>query len=257
MLEFVDTHAHIHFADYGLDAEEVWQQSVAAGVTRMLAVGCQLEDSKSAIEFAEGHEGIWAAVGIHPHGAEEFLSSPDNLQKFCKLVDQDKVVAIGEFGLDYYYDNSPRDKQLELLRIHLEIAQKAKLPVILHIRDAFADFWPVFDDFTGLTGVVHCFTGTEADAEAALERGLHIALNGIMTFTKDAGQLAAAKMIPLERLLLETDAPYLTPKPFRGKICKPEHVKYTAAFLAELRGETIEQVANATTDNAQKLFKLV
>lgn len=256
MNEFFDTHAHIHFADYGLDAEEVWNESQKAGVTRMLAVGCDLESSQRAVEFAQTHDNVWAAIGIHPHEAETYINAPEKLQKMCSLAKQDKVVAIGEFGLDYFYEHSSKQSQIELLKWHLQFAADTGLPVILHIREAFDDFWPIFDTYQGLAGVVHCFTGTQNDANEVLKRGLYIALNGIMTFTKDERQLEAARSIPIEKLLLETDAPYLTPKPFRGKICKPEHVKYTAAFLAELRGETIEHVATATTENAVTLFKV-
>lgn len=256
MNQFFDTHAHIQFANYGLDGKEVWKQSQEAGVTRMLVVGCDLESSQRALGFAAAHENVWAVVGVHPHEAKDYASGSKKLDKLRALAESEHVVAIGETGLDYYYENSPKDQQFELLRWHLQLASKLKLPVVLHVREAFEDFWPIFDDFQGLSGVVHCFTGTAIEAEEALSRGLYIALNGIMTFTRVESQLEAARKIPLKRLLLETDAPYLTPKPFRGKICKPEHVKYTAAFLAELRGETIEHVATATTDNAVKLFKV-
>lgn len=261
-MELFDTHAHIHFSDYGLDPDAVWAESVAAGVTRMLAVGCDVASSQRAIDFAARHDNVWAVVGVHPHEARTFFSDGSGEERLRALLDDaaaHKIVAIGEFGLDYYYDHSPKADQLQLLRLHLELAQHYRLPVVLHIRDAFDDLWPVFDEYnTGndIRGVVHCFTGTSAQLSDALKRNLYVALNGIMTFTKDDGQLAAAKAVPLNRLLIETDAPYLTPKPFRGKICKPEHIVHTAQFLAELRGETVGQIARATTANAQRLFQV-
>lgn len=261
-MEFFDTHAHIHFKDYKLDADEVWEEAQKAGVTRMLAVGCDIESSESAVAFAAKHDNVWAAVGVHPHSAESFMEQPDDKQRLIDLLDNashNKIIAIGEFGLDYYYEHSAKAAQFESLKYHLELVQKYDLPAIFHIRDAYSDFWPIFDEFnTGKTmqGVVHCFTGTSAELSQALKRNMYVALNGIMTFTKEDGQLTAAKAVPLDRLLLETDAPYLTPKPFRGKICKPEHTVHTAQFLAELRGETIGQLAHATTENACSLFNV-
>lgn len=257
MHTFFDTHAHIHFPDYGLDPEEVWEAAVEQGVTRMMAVGCRLEDSRGAIELARAHEGIWASVGIHPHEARDFLNHAGAKQAFEELLTNkaaDKVVAVGEIGLDYFYEHSSREAQAELLLFQLALAEQHHLPVICHVRDAFNDFWPIFDRFSIKRAVIHSFTGVLSDVEQILQRDLYVGLNGIMTFTKQAEQLDAARAIPLEKLVLETDAPYLTPKPFRGKICKPEHVILTAEFLAELRGESIEQLAQQTTRNAQLLF---
>ncbi len=258
-VELFDTHTHIHFDDYGLDADEVWQSAQQAGVSRMIAVGCRLVDSQGAVTFAQHHDGVWAAVGIHPHEAVEFLSTANAKKDFEKLLcslQADKIVAIGEIGLDYYYDHSPKNSQKELLTWQLELAQKYNVPVIFHIRDAFADFWPIYDQFAVKAGIVHSFTGVEDDVNEIVKRGLFIGLNGIMTFTKQNEQLEAVKTIPLNKLVLETDAPYLTPKPFRGKICKPEYVMLTAKFLAELRNEPLERLAHQTTDNARVLFNV-
>jgi TatD DNase family protein len=257
--ELFDTHAHIHFPDYPLDREETWQSARQAGVTRMIAVGCRLEDSRGAVELARGRDGIWASVGIHPHEAEDFLSRPGAREEFEALLQNlkaDKIVAIGEIGLDYYYEHSSKQKQVELLEWQLGLAEKFELPVLFHVRDAFDDFWPIYDRFNVKKGLIHSFTGVSADVDEILKRGMLIALNGIMTFSKQTEQLEAAKLIPLEKLVLETDAPYLTPKPFRGKICKPEHVKLTAEFLAGLRGETFERLAAQSTENARKFFNV-
>lgn len=255
-VEYFDTHAHIHFKDYPFDADETWQAAKAAGVTRMLAVGCRLKDSQGAIEFAAKHEGVWAAIGIHPHEAADFLQKPEAKKQFEKLIQSKKVVAIGEIGLDYYYNHSSKDKQIELLQWQLQLAQDNNLPVAFHIRDAFADFWPIFDQYKLKPSLIHSFTGVKRDIDEILKRQLFVALNGIMTFSKQESQLEAAKAVPLERLVLETDAPYLTPKPLRGKICKPEYVIHTAAFLAELRHESLERLAIQTTLNAQAIFNV-
>lgn len=259
MIRFVDTHAHIHFPNYKLDREEVWESSRKAGVDRMILAGCRLEDSRGAVEFARVHEGVWAAVGVHPHEAEKFLAaenSKTDLENLLENPERDKIVAVGECGLDYFYTHSSKQKQVELLEFQLGLAKKYDLPVIFHIRDAFDDFWPVFDKFSVKRGVIHSFTGVKSDVGQILRRGLYIGLNGIMTFTKEKEQLEAARNIPLKSLVLETDAPYLTPKPFRGKVCKPEHVKLTAKFLADLREESLEQLALQTTENARRLFNL-
>lgn len=261
-MQLIDTHAHIQFKNYPYDADQTWADAQQAGLSKLMVVGCDLESSQNAVKFAKKHENVYAAVAIHPHEASAFLQKPDEKFQFESLLDNaqnNKIVAIGEFGLDYFYKHSAKVDQIALLHYHLELAQRYNLPVCLHIREAFSDFWPVYDEYHAnqpIQGVVHCFTGTEKELDQALERQLYVALNGIMTFTKDEKHLSAAKKVPLNRLLLETDAPYLTPKPFRGKICKPEHIVLTAQFLSELRMETYQQLADNTTKNAHKLFNL-
>lgn len=259
---FFDTHAHIQFKDYPYDADETWAEAQNAGLSHMIVVGCDLESSQNAVLFAKKHDNVYAAVAIHPHEASKFLKNPEGKQTLESLLDaaqENKIVAIGEFGLDYFYEHSSKEDQIEAVRYQLKLVQKFDVPAMFHIREALSDFWPIFDEFhtqKALKGVVHCFASTERELEEALKRGLYVALNGIMTFTKDEKQLVAAKKVPLDRLLLETDAPYLTPKPFRGKICKPEHVLLTAQFLAVLRGETLIELAEATTQNASALFNV-
>lgn len=255
-LIFTDTHCHIQFADYPLDIDEVLKNAAEADVTRMIVVGCSLPDSQAAPQFAARHEGVWASIGLHPHEGARYVHDHHALQQFRDLANKPKVVAIGETGLDYYYENSPKEDQKKLLRFQLELAQEHNLPLIFHVREAFDDFWPIFDEFKGLTGVVHSFTSGITDLEQILSRGLYVGLNGIMTFTNRTAQLEAAKAIPLSSLLLETDAPFLTPIPFRGTICEPKHVRTVGEFLADLRGESLEDLAEATTANANKLFRL-
>ncbi len=259
--ELFDTHCHIHFDDYGLDKNEVIQSAHNAGVNKMICVGTTLKDSAIAVKFAFVHDNIWASVGIHPHEADDFDDSSAEMLK--DLAAQDKVVAIGEIGLDYYYQNSSKQAQLDVLKTQIEVGIKANLPLIFHVRDnkentgeVWRDFWRIFDSYSNLRGVVHSFSAHQSQLDQILGRNLYVGLNGIMTFTHDERQLAAAKKVPLDKLVLETDAPFLTPKPFRGKVCEPKHVANTARFLAELREESYEELAKATTKNALNLFKL-
>lgn len=178
------------------------------------------------------------------------------LKEFAGLAKNPKVVAVGECGLDYYYENSPKKHQREIFEFQLELAQKHNLPLVFHIRDAFDDFLAILSHFEGVRGVVHSFSANKTTLDKCLNRGLYIGLNGIMTFTKDEAQLAAAKAVPLDKLLLETDAPFLTPVPHRGTICEPKHVRDTAEFLSNLRGESLEVLSSSTTHNAEQLFNL-
>lgn len=269
---FTDTHCHIQQAQYGLqgddgvrtkwleagksDPDDLLDAAHQAGVQRLICVGTGVRDSQLAVQFVSDRQNTWASIGIHPHEADSHLVDKKMLEEFEQLVSKPKVVAIGECGLDYFYGNSSKQAQATILRFQIELALTARLPLIFHVREAFADFWKIFDSYTGLRGVVHSFTAGPEELEQALVRGLYIGLNGIMTFTKEPRQLEAAKRVPLASLLLETDAPFLTPAPFRGTICEPKHVRVTAEFLSKLRGEPLEAVAESTTQNAQTLFGL-
>lgn len=256
MIELVDTHCHLQFADYPLDPEETLVNAKKDGVIAVIAVGCTLEDSRAAVDFATKHDNVWAAIGLHPHEAKSYVHNHKALQEFRELASQPKVVAIGETGLDFYYNHSEEDHQEQILRFQLDMAVEFKLPLIFHIREAFEQFWPIFDQYEGLQGVVHSFTSNTQDLEQILSRGLHVGLNGIMTFTKRQEQLEAAKAVPLDKLLLETDAPFLTPAPFRGTMGESKYVRVTGEFLSKLRGESMENLASATTSNAKQLFRL-
>lgn len=256
MIELIDTHCHIHFTDYELDPDEVLTAAQTDGVSGVVCVGCTLEDSQGAVAYASKHKNVWASIGLHPHESSRYVHDHHALQQFHDLAGRSEVIAIGEIGLDYYYEHSAKEDQKKLLKFQLDVAKEHNLPLIFHIRDAFDDFWPIFDTYKGLKGVVHSFTATTIEVDQIVSRGLHIGLNGIMTFTKNEEQLKAAKAVPLDSLLLETDAPFLTPVPFRGKICQPKHVRVTAEFLSGLRGESLESLAAATTANAKRLFKL-
>lgn len=254
MLDFVDTHCHIHAADYTLNTNEVMQAANAATVQRYICVGTDEKDSTTAVAFAQNYKNTWASIGLHPHDAKLGQEAFSVLEE---LVSQPKIVAIGECGLDYFYNHSTKEDQVRALRFQIELALENNLPMIFHVRDAFDDFWPIFDDYTGIRGVIHSFTATTVELEAILARGLYVGLNGIMTFAKNEEQLAAARAVPLEKLLLETDAPFLTPVPLRGKVNEPKNIVLIAEFLSELRGEKIEEIGQQTTQNALNLFKLV
>lgn len=255
-MELVDSHCHLPFEELAQDLAGVLKRAEAASVKRMITIGTTIEDSQAGAEIAARHDNVWAAAGAHPHEADDFLADKQASAKLTKLLTEPKVVAIGEIGLDYYKNYAPKAAQLKTLRLQIEAGLSSGLPFIFHVRDAFDDFWPVFDSYQGLKGVVHSFTSGRRQLEQALSRGLYVSLNGIMTFTKDEAQLAAAKMVPLDRLLLETDAPFLTPAPERGKTCEPRHVRQIAEFLAELRGESLEKLAKATTVNSVGVFGL-
>ena len=167
-----------------------------------------------------------------------------------------KIVAVGECGLDYFYGHSSKEDQEKVLRYQIELALEYNLPLIFHVRDAFDDFWPIFDSYQGLRGVLHSFTDTQVNLDKALERELYIGVNGIMTFTKNDWQLEVSRAIPVKNLLLETDAPFLTPAPIRGRVNEPANVMLTARFMSELRHVSVEELANQTTANARQLFSL-
>lgn len=267
-MQFIDTHCHIHeiegeggvhskwFSDgQNRTGESVLETARKFGVGRMIVIGTSLADSELAVRFAQAHEGVWASIGIHPHEAKDHMSA-EVQARFAALATQPKVVAVGECGLDYFYDHSPHDEQQAVLRFQLDIAQRHGLPLSFHVRDGFDDFWPIFDEYEGLRGVLHSFTDNEANLQEGIQRGLHVGVNGIATFPSSEPQHVIYRTIPQHRLLLETDAPFLTPVPFRGKVCEPKHVVDTAEFLSKLRGESLAQLAAATTANAEALFNL-
>jgi TatD DNase family protein len=256
MIDLIDTHCHIHSKDYGLDSEQVILDAKKVGVNRGICVGTDLNDSILAVNFAKAHKNIYSSIGIHPHEAKDYVNSPDKLDKFASLIGSEKLIAIGECGLDYFYNHSNSSDQKQILRFQLELAQKNNLPVIFHVRQAFEDFWPIFDEYPGIVGVIHSFTADEKILSQIISRGLYIGLNGIMTFTKDESQLRAARLAPIDKILLETDSPFLTPVPYRGTIAQLKHVINIADFLAKLRSEQLDVFSEATTNNAKKLFNI-
>lgn len=250
MSMLVDTHCHIH-ESYDLPITEVLHEAHAQGVTRLICVGTSQESSQQAIHFAEQHPEAVAAIGVHPHDTK------DGYEAIAALAGtSSSIVAVGEVGLDYFYTHSPRETQIEALKAQIEVALTHDLPIIFHVRDAFDDFWPIFESYPGIRGVLHSFTDTQANMEKAIAHGLYIGVNGISTFTKDEAQKAMFDAIPLDKMLFETDAPFLTPVPYRGKINQPAYVKVVAEYHAARRGVSLEEIASATTRNARALFRL-
>ena len=248
----IDTHCHIHESDYPLDVAEVIERSHQADVLQMICIGTNVSDSNIAVEFTSNHDGVFASVGVHPHDAK------GGCEGIQKIVDagNESIVAIGEIGLDYHYDNTPHDIQIAVLKTQIELALKHNLPIIFHVREAFDDFWPIFDSYQGIRGVLHSFTDTPENLQEAMKRGLYIGVNGYSTFTKDNSQKAMFATLPLDRILLETDAPYLTPTPFRGKVNEPAFIKNIAEHQSMIKQISLDEVAVATTENARSLFNL-
>ena len=246
----IDTHCHIHEADYPLDSSDTIAKAHAAGVDKMICVGTSEESSRRAVAFASEYDEVYAAIGVHPHDTK------DGYKDIKQLIGSKKLIAVGEIGLDYFYNHSPRDIQIEALKWQIEFALANNLPIIFHIRDAFDDFWPIFDSYKGVRGVVHSFTDNQQNLEAALSRGLYVGVNGISTFTKSDTQKAIFNSIPLDRLMLETDAPFLTPVPLRGKVNEPAFVKNIAEYHATSRQISVDEIASITSANARALFAL-
>lgn len=261
MEALVDTHCHIHDSEYDFLINEVLRESRQAGIVAMVCVGTNLRSSAEAGALAAQHRDCYASLGLHPHLAINPLGDLERdfaalTRLAAKQATSGRLVAIGECGLDYHYhtDAAIRSRQRELLGWHLKLAAELELPLIFHVRAAFDDFWPIYERFKP-AGVLHSFSDSPKRVEQALRYDkLRFGLNGIMTFTKDERQLKAAEVIPLERLLLETDAPYLTPAPLRGKPNRPQYLRIILDFLASRRGETPAQLAHATTANARELF---
>lgn len=253
----IDTHSHIQLADYNENRDEVLDRARAAGVT-MMAVGVDVPSSRAAIKLANQHDDVFATVGLHPHDAagEKGDIAADDVATIQELAAGPSVLAIGECGLDYHYNNSPRDMQIAVFKQQIELALKLNKPMVWHVRDAFEDFFTVVDEYPGVCGIVHCFTGTQAEMQAALDRGFYIAYNGIMTFTKDEAQLTTVKATPLDKIVLETDCPWLAPKSHRGRPNEPAYIVEIAQFLADLRGEDYNEFCRATTNNAKTILGL-
>lgn len=255
-MSLTDTHCHIHEASYP-QAEEALVRAREQGVDRLICVGTDELTSQEAVAFATKHEKVWASVGLHPHDATSGLKAISQLEELIrndKNVHVRKIVAVGECGLDYFYTNSPKEVQKAMLIKQLELASSYDLPIIFHVREAFDDFWPIFDSFKGLRGVLHSFTDNMSNLERALSRGLYIGVNGIATFTKDETQRAMFASIPVNSLLFETDSPFLTPVPHRGMVNEPAFTTHVAHFIANLQAINLEELSRATERNATTLF---
>ena len=251
----VDSHCHLNYKGLAEQQGEVLERARARGVTAMLNIATRESEWDDVLAAAEANTDVWASVGIHPHDADHH---PDvDTAKLVERAAHPRVIGIGETGLDYYYDKSDRVRQQESFRRHIHASQQTGLPIIVHTRDAEADTLALLGeemDRAPYTGVIHCFTASDDFAKAALDLGLFISISGIVTFKNAADLQATAKWLPQDRLLIETDSPFLAPVPHRGKTGEPAFVADTLAFLADLRGDDREALAAATSANFYALF---
>jgi TatD DNase family protein len=250
MSTWIDSHCHVYDArlEGGPDGAVIAAQD--AGVGTMIAVGCDRESSLAAIDIAERHHGVvFPTVGLHPHDAKHGIDT------VIDLLDNPAVVGVGESGLDYYYDHSPREVQREVFAAQIRIAHERDLTLVIHTRDAWEDTFAVLDDEgTPVSTVFHCFTGGPQEAERCLDRGAYISFSGIVTFPSAPEVQQAASLCPLDRMLVETDSPYLAPVPYRGKPNQPAYVTHVGTFIADLRHEPVELVRQETADAALRAF---
>lgn len=252
----VDSHCHLDFPDFAEERADIVARALAAGVERMVTISTRVKQFPTILEIAETYDPVYGSVGTHPHNAgEEGDVTADQL---VKLAEHPKVVAIGEAGLDYFYDKAPRDAQARSFRAHIDAARRTGLPLVIHSRDADDDMAAILEEESGKGAfpfILHCFSSGRALAEAGVKLGGYVSFSGILTFKKSEELREIAAALPLDRLLVETDSPYLAPVPFRGKRNEPAYVAYTAKVLAETLGMTGDEIARITTDNFFRLFK--
>jgi TatD DNase family protein len=247
----IDTHAHLFYKDYQDQLDEVLQRAEDAGVGAIICVGLDLATSEASVALAERHPNIWATVGVHPHDVKD--APADILKQLESLAGHEKVVAIGETGLDYYRNLSSPDEQRHLCRAQLELARSLELPVVVHNRNADGDVFAIMDEVGHKEGVLHCFSSSPEFAHQALDFGFHISFTGTVTFGKN-DNAAVLETVALERVMVETDCPYLTPVPYRGKANEPAYVRHVAEKVAKICGVSLEEVAEVTSANARRLF---
>ncbi len=255
MKQMIDSHAHLDEERFDEDRDEFIKSLKENAISYVINPSSDMETSRRVVELSNKYENIFAAVGIHPHDAEGFKE--EDLDELRQLSKDERVVAIGEIGLDYYYDNSPRDIQKEVFRKQLELSHELDLPVIIHTRDAMGDTYDILKEFESrVRGVMHCYTGSIEMAEKFMKLGFYISIAGPVTFKNAVNVREMAKQIPLERLLIETDSPYLAPVPNRGKRNDPTNVRYVADMLANLKEIQIDKIIEHSRENTVELFSL-
>jgi len=253
--KWIDLHAHLNFLD--VTPKEALDQALSAGVERIITIATCSQDHQTVLDLADEFSPyVYCTLGVHPHDANEYSEDIDSfIRSHCG---QERVVAIGEIGLDYYYDNSPRDKQLDVFQKQLNIAIENKLPVQIHTRDAEKDTIAMLHPLKGqVSGAIHCFTGTMELAKAVLDIGLNISISGVVTFKNAEALREVVRYVPLERLHVETDSPFLTPVPFRGKKNQPAMVVHTAEMVAKLKDLSLDELSRATHENALRIFSKI
>jgi len=254
-LRLIDTHAHLDFDDFNQDREEVFNRAHKIGVEKIVNIGADLEGSRRAVELAENQDDVYASVGIHPHEADTV--NEESLAEIKALAASSKVKAVGECGLDFYYDNSPRKIQKEAFRKQLDLALELELPVVVHSREAAAETLEILDQTADFADnlIFHCYAYGPDEIEAIIKRDYYVAFGGLITFKSAQPIRDALKKMPLDRILLETDAPYLTPAPHRGKRNEPAYLEHIVKKAAEIKGISAEEMGEITTENAERIYK--
>jgi len=255
-VSLIDSHCHLDSAEFDADRDEVIQRALEAGVEHMVAIGTGggPPDLEAGVRLADKYPAFYATVGVHPHDAAK--ATPGDLRHLEQLLSHPKAIAVGEIGLDYHYDFSPRDTQKSIFIEQMSIAAAARKPIVIHTREAWGDTLALIEQHwapTKLPGIMHCFSGGPAEAQRALALGFYLSFGGIVTFPKALDVQAAARYVPADRMLIETDAPYLAPVPKRGKRNEPALMVHTAQKLAALRGESYEDVSRITTESFRRL----
>ena len=250
-----DTHAHMDDRAFDADREELLTALPGQGIALLMNPGCSLESSRNASALAQQYDYIYAAVGSHPDAADEVDDAVlEEYRALCKL--NPKIKAIGEIGLDYHYEDIPRQLQLKAFRAQMALAAELGLPAIVHERDAHEDGMKVVDEFPAVTGVFHCYSGSAEMAKELVKRGWYIGFTGVLTFKKARKAIEVASAIPLERIVIETDCPYMSPEPFRGRRNDPGKLYRMAEKLAEIRGLTVEEIHAITVENGKRLYRI-
>ncbi len=252
-MNLIDTHCHLHFSDYDEDRDEVIRRSIEKGVVGFVEIGTTLDDSKCALDLARKHPEIFAAIGVHP--TESHRIQPDDFAQFENLLKSPKVVGLGEIGLDYYHKDSPKETQQEVLTKFLDIYKRGGKPLVVHCREAYDDLFEILkSNGQAYRGTIHCYSSDAKNMRKFLDLGFHISFGGAITYKKSDVLREACAECPMDRILLETDAPYLAPQSVRGKRNESFYVAEAAALIAKLHSTTIEEVARMTTQNAKTLF---
>ena len=249
-----DTHAHMNDPAFDEDREAVLLSLAGKGVGAMLNVGCCLESSGDCVAMAEKYPFVYASVGSHPDSADEV--NEEVIEQYRQMAKHPKVMAIGEIGLDYYYETIPREIQQQAFRMQMALAKELGMPVIVHERNAHDDGMRIVKEFKGVTGVFHCYSGSAEMARQLVDMGWYIGFTGVLTFKNARKAVETAERIPLDRIVLETDCPFMAPEPHRGKRNDPGYLPYMAQRLADIRGIPVEDVIRITTENAKKLYRI-
>lgn len=252
---FIDSHCHLNYDDFEGDLDQVIERAKAVGIEKMLTICTDLNEAQSILDLADSRQELWCTVGVHPHEAKTALDQGDIYQGLKHFTQFDKVIGLGETGLDYYYEHSPKLEQQSAFEAHIQLSKETGLPLIVHTRDAEEDTieWLKREQ---ISGVIHCFSGSAWLAKQSLDLGFYISISGIATFNKAEDIRQTIKSVPLDRLLVETDAPYLAPVPKRGQRNEPAFMIFTAQKVAELKGVSMDKLAEATTNNFKRLFKV-